>query len=157
VQKEILNSNSAFSVGEAFRLFDTQNKGFIEIQDMIDKLVELNINAEAEKIFERYDRDGDGKLSFSEFAEIVQPSDSKYSAYAPRRSHGSPNGSRGSYNNSPNKSFSPIKRDNVNEAEIRRSEWIDDLKEVLFIITRGEYLLMDMRNSLNVDGGYIFE
>ncbi len=37
-----------------------------------------------------------------------------------------------------------------------KNEWIDDLKEVLFIITKGEYLLQDVRNSMNVDATYIF-
>ncbi len=37
-----------------------------------------------------------------------------------------------------------------------KNEWIDDLKEVLFIITRGEYLLQDVRNSMNVDAAAIF-
>ena len=33
---------------------------------------------------------------------------------------------------------------------------MDDLKEVLFIITRGEYMMQDIRNNLNVDSAAIF-
>lgn len=155
IQKEILNSNTSFNVMEAFRMFDPNGQGFITQQDMNEKLAELKVNAEAEKIFERFDRDGDGKLSYSEFRELLTPLNSEYSSYQPRRSgsqySGSP-GRFGSYNNSPAKSL----KEREEGDNHRRTEWMDDLKEVLFIITRGEYMMQDIRNNLNVDSAAIF-
>lgn len=141
---------------DAFRLFDPNSQGFITQQDMNDKFKELIINAEAEKIFERYDRDGDGRLSYSEFRELLAPLSSEYSGYQPRRtgSHysGSPGRFGGSYNNSPAKSLKERDEDDFH----RRNEWIDDLKEVLFIITKGELLLQQARNNMNIDSAAIF-
>ena len=108
---------------------------------MNEKFAELSVSAEAEKIFERYDKNGDGKLTFTEFENLLTPLSLAYSSrFQPRRSgsqySGSP-GRFGSYNNSPAKSLKEKEEDNQH----RRNDWIDDLKEVLFIITRGEYLL----------------
>lgn len=125
---------------DAFRIFDTNSQGFITLQDMNEKFAELSVSAEAEKIFERYDKDGDGKLSYSEFRDLLTPLSSEYSSFQNRRSgsqySGSP-GRFGSYNNSPTKSLKEREEDDQH----RKNDWIDDLKEVLFIITRGEYLL----------------
>ena len=140
---------------DAFRIFDTNSQGFITLQDMNDKFAELSVSAEAEKIFERYDKDGDGKLSYSEFRDLLTPLSHDYSGYQARRSgsqySGSP-GRFGSYNNSPAKSLKEKEEDDQH----RRNDWIDDLKEVLFIITRGEYLLQEIRNNLNIDSTAIF-
>jgi hypothetical protein len=69
----------------------------------------------------------------------LTPLSRDYSSFYQRRSgsqySGSP-GRFGSYNNSPVKSQKEIEDD-----QYRKNDWIDDLKEVLFIITRGEYLL----------------
>lgn len=123
---------------------------------MNDKFAELNVSAEAEKIFERYDRDGDGKLSYSEFRELLTPLSSEYSGFSPRRSgsqySGSPYRYGGSLNGSPAKSL----KEREEEDENRKNEWMDDLKEVLFIITRGEYLLQEVRNNMNVDSAAVF-
>lgn len=86
INKEILNSNTSFNVMDAFRIFDTNSQGFITLQDMNDKFAQLSVSAEAEKIFERYDRDGDGKLTYSEFRDLLTPLSSEYSSYQPRRS-----------------------------------------------------------------------
>ena len=85
INKEILNSNTSFNVMDAFRIFDTNSQGFITLQGMIEKFAELSVSAEAEKIFERYDKDGDGKLSYSEFRDLLTPLSSEYSTYQPRR------------------------------------------------------------------------
>jgi hypothetical protein len=111
----------------------------IDVGPMIQAALNYHI-AEAEKIFERYDKDGDGKLSYSEFRDLLTPLSSEYSSFQNRRSgsqySGSP-GRFGSYNNSPTKSLKEREEDDQH----RKNDWIDDLKEVLFIITRGEYLL----------------
>jgi Ca2+-binding EF-hand superfamily protein len=52
---------------------------------MNEKFAELSVSAEAEKIFERYDKDGDGKLSISEFRDLLTPLSSEYSTHQPRR------------------------------------------------------------------------
>jgi Ca2+-binding EF-hand superfamily protein len=40
---------------------------------MNEKFAELSVNAEAEKIFERFDKDGDGRLSYMEFEQLILP------------------------------------------------------------------------------------
>lgn len=58
---------------EAFRLFDQEDKGFITVEDMNSKFMELELKVEAAKIFTRFDRDGDGRLDYKEFSKLVTP------------------------------------------------------------------------------------
>jgi hypothetical protein len=45
---------------------------------MNEKFAELSVNAEAEKIFERFDKDGDNRLSYTEFEQLIQPLNPEY-------------------------------------------------------------------------------
>lgn len=73
IHKEILNSNSLFRLSEAFRMFDQDNKGYITEADLREKFNEKKIYADPSVIIQRFDRDGDGNLSFQEFKQIVTP------------------------------------------------------------------------------------
>jgi EF-hand domain pair len=78
IQKEILCSNVQFNSIEAFRMFDTDGKGFVTEEDLAQKFAELELDADAQLILQRYDRDRDGKLSLSEFLRAINPISYEY-------------------------------------------------------------------------------
>jgi Ca2+-binding EF-hand superfamily protein len=78
IHKEVLSSNTQFNVREAFRIFDQDNKGFITEADLAQKIADLNVYANPKVILEKFDRDGDGQLSYQEFKQILTPLNSSY-------------------------------------------------------------------------------
>ena len=54
-------------------MFDQEGKGYITGEDLQNKFVEMNLEADAGKILSRFDRDRDGQLSFSEFSKLITP------------------------------------------------------------------------------------
>ena len=78
IHKEVLSSNTQFNVREAFRIFDQDNKGFITEADLAQKIADLSVYANPKVILEKFDRDGDGKLSYQEFKQIVTPLNQSY-------------------------------------------------------------------------------
>jgi Ca2+-binding EF-hand superfamily protein len=50
-------------------MFDSEGKGFVTFEDLNQKFAEigLGIDIDALRILQRFDRDRDGKLSYSEF------------------------------------------------------------------------------------------
>jgi Ca2+-binding EF-hand superfamily protein len=78
IHKEVLSSNIQFNVREAFRIFDQDNKGFITEADLAQKIADLNVYANPKVILDKFDRDGDGQLSYQEFKQILTPLNSSY-------------------------------------------------------------------------------
>jgi Ca2+-binding EF-hand superfamily protein len=78
IQKEILFSNTAYNSYEAFRLFDTQNRGYVSEQDLQQAFEAMNLNASVAQLISRYDKDQDGNLSFHEFQKAVTPKNRSY-------------------------------------------------------------------------------
>ena len=54
----------------AFCLFDQNRDGYITTKEMIKKSKNLTPN-QVDKVFEKFDTDGDGRLSFSEFKRMM--------------------------------------------------------------------------------------
>ena len=54
----------------AFSLFDQNRDGYITTKEMIKKSKNLTPN-QVDKVFEKFDTDGDGRLSFSEFKRMM--------------------------------------------------------------------------------------
>lgn len=68
-----MNQNSTFNPREIFRMFDQDNKGFITEADFAEKFAELEIYANAAKLVNRFDKDGDCSLNYSEFRDMITP------------------------------------------------------------------------------------
>lgn len=75
---------SDFSCMEVFKLFDRHAKGYLALTDFKDSmrhLIQDSQYAQAPStddiylIFKRYDRDQDGKLSYTEFCQMLIPKD----------------------------------------------------------------------------------
>ena len=77
--KRDLAQKAHFTIGDAFRLFDREKRGFLslgEFNDTIRRLIGEKPGIkldDAYLIFKRYDKDKDGKLSFAEFNKIFIP------------------------------------------------------------------------------------
>ena len=139
IHKEVLSSNTQFNVREAFRMFDQDNKGFITEADLAQKIADLNVYANPKVILDKFDRDGDGQLSYQEFKQIVTPLNR---LYYPEENH-SQQGIRNI-----RESFG-IPRQEVGSRlpEYLRQSWIDDLKEILYTLSNADALLINERNT----------
>lgn len=73
-----LSLRTDFNLIDAFRIFDTEGKGWISAQEIKDGLALLNIFANADDLhlyLSRYDKDDDGRLRYSEFCDSFLPND----------------------------------------------------------------------------------
>lgn len=132
IQKEMLFSHSQFNTIEAFKYLDKEEKGVITAEDVASAFEgnELSI----EKLMLRYDKDRDGVLNFSEFLKAITPKNPQY--------HGD-----SGYSKHP---LNPDLKDLLNK------EWQEDLKEVLMTASRAEEILLEIRDSLELNGEEIF-
>ena len=67
-----------FNLFDAFRVVDAGSNGFIYRFEMEDNLKRRGVYADRsqiEALYRRWDRNQDGKLTFSEFADVIQPLD----------------------------------------------------------------------------------
>jgi len=149
IRKEVLNSNSQFNLNEAFRMFDQDNKGYITEADLALKINEMKVFANPQTIIQRFDRDGDGNLSYQEFRQMVTPLNRRYQAseYVPRPS--SPQSLR-----SGNRSLPTAPAGNPRYLHLA---WEDDLKEILFTLSNADDLLINERNNQQLDSEYLFK
>jgi Ca2+-binding EF-hand superfamily protein len=60
---------------EMFAFYDRTRKGYIDLDDMRKVLAEVCSEKEILELFEDSDRDGDGRLSLLEFANVILPMD----------------------------------------------------------------------------------
>jgi|LauGreDrversion4_2_1035121.scaffolds.fasta_scaffold384132_2 Ca2+-binding EF-hand superfamily protein len=127
-------------------MFDQDNKGYITEQDLVQKFGEIELDADPARVLARYDRDRDGRLSYGEFSKMVSPLNYEYHG----RGGSSSSWGRSSFGG-PKSTFTP--------AQLQAyctEEWLDDLKEVLFAISRTEEYLIEMRNAYNINGESLF-
>lgn len=59
-------------------MFDQEGKGYISEEDLVSKFEEFTLDADARLILQRFDRDRDGRLSFSEFSKMITPLTQEY-------------------------------------------------------------------------------
>lgn len=68
-----------FNLIDAFRVFDSNGKGWITASEIKEGLQLFDIFAQVDDIqliMKRYDKDEDGKLKYSEFCDAFLPTDS---------------------------------------------------------------------------------
>ncbi|CDW77960.1 ef hand family protein [Stylonychia lemnae] len=73
-----LSLRTDFNLIDAFRVFDSEGKGWINPQEVKDGLAQLNVFTNLEDLklyFSRYDKDEDGRLKYSEFCDSFLPID----------------------------------------------------------------------------------
>jgi Ca2+-binding EF-hand superfamily protein len=81
-----------FNLYDAFRIFDSCNRGYITLADLRDGLAAIGVypsTADMELYIKRYDRFGERRLRFSEFSDSFTPTTDAYasSSLARRRSN----------------------------------------------------------------------
>jgi Ca2+-binding EF-hand superfamily protein len=69
-----------FSLFQAFKLFDQDEKGYVEPSEFLHGLVHMTgkevnrvLKDQASLVFSRYDRDGDQRLNYTEFCQLFVP------------------------------------------------------------------------------------
>ncbi len=70
-----------FNLYDAFRIFDDRNYGYITLPDFKYSLQDIGVYAPLEQLelfFKRYDRNRDGRLTYSEFCDALVPLDPYY-------------------------------------------------------------------------------
>jgi len=80
--KQDLALRPDFNLLDFFRTFDTHARGFISLAEIEDGLAKFGVNPIREELYlwlRKHDRDNDGKLKFSEFAEAFTPKQGEYS------------------------------------------------------------------------------
>jgi len=152
IHKEILNANCDFTVREAFRMFDQDNKGHVTAADLEQKVIELNISESAVPIIlQRFDRDNDATLSYEEFRKMITPLNRVYQAnefpsYGGRNSRASSPGSlRARPDYAADVSSDPV------YLKHRHESWEEDLKEYVETLTKAEEILLGLRTELQLD------
>jgi Ca2+-binding EF-hand superfamily protein len=119
-------------------MFDQDNKGFITEADLREKFHEKKIYADPSAIIQRFDRDGDGNLSFQEFKHMVTPLNRRYQAGEEYL------GGRLSRSSSPCslRSREPVPPvANSKFTKYQHLTWVEDLKEILFTISNADDLI----------------
>jgi len=72
---------SDFNLLDAFKIFDLYERGYITAGQLEDGLREFSVypsRDELNLIFKKFDKDGDGFLRYSEFADIFKPRNREY-------------------------------------------------------------------------------
>ena len=80
--KTKLVEHTDFNLFDSFKLFDTMARGSLTYAELSAGLSNLGIVPtieELELFFNRYDKDKDGRLRFSEFCNAFVPQDRNYS------------------------------------------------------------------------------
>jgi hypothetical protein len=77
-----------FNICDAFRIFDLRECGFVSLQEFRDGLCDIGVIVPFEHLqllFNRYDRDVDGLMSFSDFNDAMTPFETYYATIIRRR------------------------------------------------------------------------
>ena len=81
-----------FNIFDAFRIFDLNGNGYLTTSELKIGLQEIGVYAGYEEVdlfFKRYDTNRNGRVSFSEFASALLPTDPYYATMVNRRSSNS--------------------------------------------------------------------
>lgn len=74
-----LITHADFNIFDTFRVFDTMGRGSITQQELFQGLMQLfgvvPSQDEIDLFFQRYDKDKDGRLRYTEFCDIFVPHD----------------------------------------------------------------------------------
>ncbi|XP_022334734.1 neo-calmodulin-like [Crassostrea virginica] len=72
--KKLERSNTEDEIREAFKLFDTDNNGFITVAELRNILTDTGEKIrpeEADELIKAIDKDGDGKIDYEEFCRMM--------------------------------------------------------------------------------------
>jgi Ca2+-binding EF-hand superfamily protein len=74
IQKENLFSNTVFNTIDAFKIFDSENSGYITEDDFARVSEELGLSLPGmDRVIFKFDKDQDGKLNYLEFCKALTP------------------------------------------------------------------------------------
>jgi Ca2+-binding EF-hand superfamily protein len=79
--RQELSLRSDFNLPDAFRMFDTSNKGSIQVTDVAETLRYLALHPASDDIytwFGRFDNDFDGRLGYRDFCKMFTPRQHEY-------------------------------------------------------------------------------
>jgi Ca2+-binding EF-hand superfamily protein len=81
--KQMLSLKTDFNLEDCYRVFDVTGKGHINLRELEEAYNIYGLypqKEELELVLSKYDKDNDGKLSFSEFCDMVVPRDKNYAS-----------------------------------------------------------------------------
>ena len=81
--KQILSLKTDFNLEDAWKLFDVENKGAINLREIEEGFNICNVYPRREEIqllLQEFDENKDGMLDFKEFCNIVLPKDKNYAS-----------------------------------------------------------------------------
>ena len=76
--KSRLSAQVDFNMMDAYQMLDKFSKGWITAPEVIESLAELGMHPHRDDVFlfvRRYDKDGDGRILYSDFCDAFTPSD----------------------------------------------------------------------------------
>lgn len=79
--KQSISLKGDFSLSDAYGIFDLTGSGFItrlQFEEVFNLIKQYPRTDELELVMKRYDKDKDGRLSFSEFSDMILPSTEAY-------------------------------------------------------------------------------
>jgi len=119
-----------FNICDAFRMFDTRECGYLSLYEFRDGLCDIGLIVPSDHVvlfFYRYDRDGDGCISFSDFTDAFTPIENYYASIIGRRT-------------SSHRRINPYKKDDIFEHHTACQ-----LKNTLRVMFESEYRLELLR------------
>lgn len=78
-----LSLRSDFNLVDAFRIFDTNGRGWITLSELRNGLNSIGLYpsiSDSELVFKRFDINSDGVMKFSEFCDVFTPKSAEYSS-----------------------------------------------------------------------------
>lgn len=78
--RQRLNRRPLFNLWEGFKALDKDNNGFVSAYEFKDMLIDHGFfpsQKEVISLLERYDKNNDGKVSYSEFIQEITPKSPK--------------------------------------------------------------------------------
>ena len=76
--KSRLASQDDFNLMDAYQMIDKNSKGWVTAPELLEALFELGSSPHKDDVFlfvRRYDRDGDGRILYSDFCDAFTPAD----------------------------------------------------------------------------------
>ena len=77
-----------FNLVDCFRIFDATGRGWATFEDFREGLASLRVytaHSDLDLVFQRYDRDKDGTLRYSEFCDLFMPKSAEFASILNQR------------------------------------------------------------------------
>lgn len=79
--KSRLACQNDFNLMDAYQMIDKHSKGWVTAPELIESLNELGSYPHKDDVYlfvRRYDKDGDGRVLYSDFCDAFTPSDEEF-------------------------------------------------------------------------------